>query len=129
MPEEYGAFTVLYNFSFGSAEGSLPYGTLARDAAGNLYGSNVQDGGGCSNDRHYQGCGTIWKLDANNQLTVLTNFGQGNRGKTPWAGVILDKASNVYGTTSRGGGHCPDCGSVFKITLEFQSNDDWRQTP
>jgi uncharacterized repeat protein (TIGR03803 family) len=116
VTETTGKFTVLYSFGFGAPEGSLPFGTLARDPAGNLYGSTISDGGGCTNDRHMDGCGTIWKLDTNNQVTVLTNFGAGNRGKTPYGGVTLDKVGNVYGTTTRGGGKCTNCGSVFKIT-------------
>jgi uncharacterized repeat protein (TIGR03803 family) len=112
-----GSFSLLHDFAGGSTgpEGGLPFGTLARDSAGNLYGTNVYGGGGCS--PRGSGCGTVWKLDTNNQLTVLTNFGKGNQGKTPYGGVVLDKAGNLYGTTSRGGSrHCSMCGTVFKIT-------------
>ena len=109
-----GAFTLLYSFGGKMAEGAGPDGTLARDAAGNLYGANVDGGDGC---KRFQGCGTIWKLDINNQLTVLTNFGKGNQGLKPQGGVILDKAGNLYGTTSQGGSpRCGDCGTLFKIT-------------
>jgi len=116
VAETDGSFTLLFNFDYGAA-GGLPFGTLARDAAGNLYGSTITGGGGCTSDIHLQGCGAIWKLDTNNQITVLTNFGNGNRGRTPYGGVILDKAGNLYGTTSGGGRKgCPQCGTVFKIT-------------
>jgi len=110
-----GAFTLLYTFEGGkTVEGAAPDGTLARDPVGNLYGSNVDGGSGCE---RFQGCGTIWKLDINNQLTVLTNFGKGNEGLKPQGGVILDAAGNLYGTTSQGGSpRCGDCGTVFKIT-------------
>jgi uncharacterized repeat protein (TIGR03803 family) len=110
-----GAFTLLHTFESGKTiEGEGPDGTLARDAVGNLYGANVDGGSGC---QKFQGCGTIWKLDIDNKLTVLTNFGKGNRGRAPQGGVILDKAGNLYGTTSEGGSPgCGDCGTVFKIT-------------
>jgi uncharacterized repeat protein (TIGR03803 family) len=116
VAKETGLFTLLYTFDYGTAAGALAFGTLARDSTGNLYGSNIAEGGGCPNNLE-DGCGTIWKLDTNNQLTVLTNFGKGNQGKTPYGGVILDKAGNLYGTTSSGGRKgCPQCGTVFKIT-------------
>jgi uncharacterized repeat protein (TIGR03803 family) len=117
IAKETGSFTLLHDFAGGRTgmEGGLPYGTLIRDSEGNLYGTNIYGGGGCS-ARSY-GCGTVWKLDTSNQLTVLTNFGKGNQGKTPYGGVALDKAGNIYGTTSSGGSrHCPMCGTVFKIT-------------
>ncbi len=113
VAETGSSFALLFNFDYGAA-GGLAFGTLARDPAGNLYGSTITGGGGCL---HLQGCGAIWKLDTNNQITVLTNFGQGNRGRTPYGGVILDKAGNLYGTASAGGrSGCPQCGTVFKIT-------------
>ncbi len=50
-------------------------------------------------------------------LTTLHAF-SGGAGYNPWAGVTLDAAGNLYGTTIHGGS--PDCGggcgSVFKLT-------------
>jgi len=46
-PDGHGGYaeTVLYDFKgFGSGDGSSPYGSLARDGAGNLYGT-TQGGG------------------------------------------------------------------------------------
>jgi len=83
---------------------------LARDVAGSLYGANSLGGEGCA--RH--GCGTIWKLDTNTGLTVLTDFGKGNQGRYPRGGVALDKAGNIYGTTTTGGSKRGE-GSIFKI--------------
>jgi uncharacterized repeat protein (TIGR03803 family) len=110
--ETTGAFQILHTFDGGLLEGGRPDAQLARDVAGNLYGANTAGGGGC----HRSGCGTIWKLDTSDHLTVLTNFGKGNQGKIPRGGVVLDKAGNLYGTTSLNGGHCLYCGTVFKIT-------------
>jgi len=108
-----GSFASLHSFDGTlAAEGGVPYATLARDSAGNLYGANNVGGGG----RCPGGCGTIWKLDTNNRLTVLTNFGKGYQGKYPRGGVVLDKAGKLFGTTSSGGGFCTYCGTVFKIT-------------
>ena len=48
-----GTETVLYSFT-GKADGKYVFGTLARDAAGNLYGT-AQQGGTNS-------CGVVFKL-------------------------------------------------------------------
>jgi uncharacterized repeat protein (TIGR03803 family) len=112
VEESTGSFTSLHSFDgTGAVEGDTPYGTLARDSGGNLYGANYAGGGGSCGSG---GCGTIWKLDTNNQLTVLTNFGKGYQGKSPKGGVVVDKAGNLYGTTSLGA-VCRYCGTVFKI--------------
>jgi uncharacterized repeat protein (TIGR03803 family) len=53
--------------------------------------------------------------------TVLYSFNssQGGNGYDPVAGVTLDRAGNLYGTTARGGfgtGCQPGCGVVYKLT-------------
>jgi uncharacterized repeat protein (TIGR03803 family) len=53
-----GHESVLYSFTGGKNDGEVPYGGLARDAMGNLYGTTVSGGvGPCS-----QGCGVVFKL-------------------------------------------------------------------
>ncbi|MGA8796289.1 MAG: choice-of-anchor tandem repeat GloVer-containing protein [Candidatus Cybelea sp.] len=53
-----GHESVLYSFRGGKNDGEVPYGGLARDAMGNLYGTTVSGGvGPCS-----QGCGVVFKL-------------------------------------------------------------------
>jgi uncharacterized repeat protein (TIGR03803 family) len=44
---------------------------------------------------------------------VLYDFQDLSDGAYPEAGVIMDKAGNLYGTTLEGGGSC--CGTVFKL--------------
>lgn len=73
------------------------------------------------------GCGTVFKLSlvaGEWQQTTLHTF-TGADGAYPYAGVILDAAGNIYGTTSAGGigygsypGHCLGygCGLVFKLS-------------
>jgi uncharacterized repeat protein (TIGR03803 family) len=45
---------------------------------------------------------------------VLQTFSGGNDGGDPGAGVILDSAGNIYGTTYYGGTNCY-CGIVYKL--------------
>jgi uncharacterized repeat protein (TIGR03803 family) len=90
---------------------------LIRDSAGNLYGTTVLGGGtGCDG----VGCGTIFKINAAGQLTVLYKFqGGANDGSVPEGDLAFDSAGNLYGTTWEGGdtSACPPsgCGTVYKF--------------
>ncbi|MEO8657542.1 MAG: choice-of-anchor tandem repeat GloVer-containing protein [Bryobacteraceae bacterium] len=88
-----GRLTVLYTFT-GLGDGNGPNGGVVLDSAGNLYGTS-QVGGTA-------GLGMVYKLDPAGQLTVLYNFLGTTDGSLPSAGVILDAAGNLYGTTSAG---------------------------
>jgi uncharacterized repeat protein (TIGR03803 family) len=106
-----GKETVLYRFK--GPDGDGPDGVV-RDAAGNLYGATSFGGSGCGQ----QGCGTVFKLDANGNETVLHRFGGKGDGTFPTAGVIRDAAGTLYGTTYTGGvlSLCgAGCGTIFKV--------------
>lgn len=51
--------------------------------------------------------------------SVLHSFTGGDDGANPYAGVILDAAGNLYGTSLRGG--CAGYGVVFKLTPTSRS--------
>ncbi|MGB6501817.1 MAG: choice-of-anchor tandem repeat GloVer-containing protein, partial [Thermoplasmata archaeon] len=106
-----GHETVLHNFSSGSygARGANAYG-LVRDAAGNLYGTTFEGGDLSCNPGH--GCGTVFKLDTSNRLTVLHAF-HWTDGSGPNSGLILAADGTLYGTTA-GGGNGPT-GTVFTV--------------
>jgi len=99
-----GTETVLHNFA--GADGDEPYAGLIMDTAGNLYGTTLFGGA--------VGWGTVFKIDTTGKETVLYSFTGGADGKQPQAGVIMDKAGNLYGTTSRGGPNKPH-GVIFKL--------------
>ena len=104
-----GKERVLYSFT-GGADGSLPLSTLVRDAAGNLYGT-TQLGGA-------YGTGTVFKVDAAGNEQVMHSFVDGTDGWFPFAGVVMDSAGSLYGTTFSGGGTgCEGgCGTVFQLS-------------
>jgi uncharacterized repeat protein (TIGR03803 family) len=109
-----GAQSLSVLHSFAGPDGAIPYSTLIMDKAGNLYGTTSG--------------GTVFKLDASGNVTVLHRFtGSPGDGASPFAGLIMDKAGNLYGTTAAGGaGTCnllgpPGCGTVFK--LDTSSNE------
>jgi uncharacterized repeat protein (TIGR03803 family) len=96
--------TPLYKFT-GYSDGSNPYGgALVFDQAGSLYGTTYAGGGGsCPN-----GCGVVFKLTPSGggwTESVIYTFLGGTDGASPWAGITLDQAGNLYGTTSAGGAY------------------------
>lgn len=113
-----GVGTVLYSFS-GGADGAYPWGGLALDAQGNLYGATTY-GGDLSCDAP-NGCGTVFQVDTNGNETVLYSFSGGADGAFPYGGVTIDAQGNLYGTTFNGGlescndGSGSGCGVVFKL--------------
>jgi uncharacterized repeat protein (TIGR03803 family) len=113
----YGKEIVLYSFA-GSADGAQPEAGLAMDAAGSLYGTTTAGGS--------SGNGTVFKLSKKARKwteEVLYSFGQGTDGTIPVAGVTLDAAGNIYGTTSAGGAY--GYGTVFQLT---PSNSGWTES-
>ena len=60
-------------------------------------------------------------------FSVIHNFDSGAGGANPYAGVTIDRAGNLYGTTRNGGaGVCGTCGVVYKLA---HSGAGWIQTP
>jgi uncharacterized repeat protein (TIGR03803 family) len=102
-----GSFSVLYNFGATAIDGINPISTLAADSQGNLYGTTQI--GGLNND------GTVYKLDALGNETILHNFNWSD-GDIPRAGVWRDTSGNLFGTTGFGGtGINLLCGVVYKV--------------
>jgi uncharacterized repeat protein (TIGR03803 family) len=115
-PNSDGAWseTVLHTFCSESncTDGNRPSsGSLVRDASGNLYGTTTSGGNtGCGGN----GCGVVFKLDANGTETVLYTFTGGNDGYQPQVGVTRDTKGNLYGTALFGGAHSD--GTTFEIS-------------
>lgn len=74
---------------------------VVRDAAGNLYGTTLQGGitGGVCGQF---GCGTVYKVDTTDTLTVLYKFTGGSDGQSPSAGLVQDTSGNLYGSSTAG---------------------------
>lgn len=102
--------TVLHNFPSSKDDGANNYGSLVRDAAGNLYGATTSGGS--------YGVGTVYMLspraDGGWSETILHEFNNNGDGYLPYAGVALDAAGNIYGTTCFGGAF--DLGTVYEIS-------------
>jgi uncharacterized repeat protein (TIGR03803 family) len=99
-------FTLVHSFAGGATDGATPYGSLVRDASGNLWGTT--NSGGTSDE------GTIFMIDGGGTLTVVHSFtGGASDGARPHVALILDGAGNLYGTTYSGG--TSNDGTVFTI--------------
>ena len=110
-----GTESVLYAFK-GGADGANPQAGLVRDAQANLYGTTYNGGNQCG---YYYGCGTVFRVTATGQETVLYSFtGTGADGSNPAAGLVEDAQGNLYGTTYHGG--TGGAGTVFEVTAAGQ---------
>jgi uncharacterized repeat protein (TIGR03803 family) len=96
---------VLYSFT-GGKDGAGPMSSLLMDAKGNLFGTTY--GGGASN------AGVVFRLTPKGKLIVLYSFKNSGDGSGPYAGLIMDAKSNLYGTTAYAGAYGD--GAVFKLT-------------
>jgi hypothetical protein len=121
-------FATLHEFA--GTDGSLPTSNLVSDAAGNLYG--VAPGGGQYGSNcwlrspYYNYCGVVFKLSRVGSewtTTILHEFTGGSDGNNPIGGLILDKAGNLYGTTT---GVAFGNGNVFELSPN--SDGTWTET-
>jgi hypothetical protein len=131
---------VLYSFQ-GGTDGATPVGGVVFDQQDNLYGT-TQDGGSSSCHSIVQ-CGTVYQLAPPAKQgdpwteTVLYVFkgNASNDGASPYGGLVIDSAGNLYGTTGYGGtGNCTvlgtlmGCGTVFEISQPKQKGGKWTET-
>jgi len=130
-----GTLTTLH--SFNGADGANPGAALIQASNGNFYGT-TSNGGANDACPTGPGCGTVFEITADGNLTTLHNF-QGTDGQLVDAALIQATDGNFYGTTARGGvvsDICitgPGCGTVFELTpsgklttlYSFQGADGW----
>lgn len=117
---------VLHSFGLG-ADGSSPQGGLAFDKSGNIYGTTFSDG--------QYGVGVVYEVSPPTHRggqwteTVLHSFGSGNDGFYSLAGLVIDSAGNLYGTTEYGGiatFYCGSgCGIVFEVSPPARQGGAW----
>ncbi len=111
--------TVLYNFAsrLYVVDGKVPLGALIMDSAGSLYGTTFLGGANYA--------GAVFRLTPNQDNTVWTetvlysfcsqnNGGFCLDGYSPRAGLVMDEAGNLFGTTVTGG--TSGQGVVFQLT-------------
>jgi uncharacterized repeat protein (TIGR03803 family) len=123
--------TVLYNFAsrLYVVDGQVPLGTLIVDSAGSLYGTTFLGG------RNYEGAvfrltpnqdGTAWTETILYSLCSQYNGNTCLDGQTPRAGLVMDEAGNLFGTTTSGG--ASNQGVVFQLTPNLNPAAPWAET-
>ena len=100
-----GKYTVLYKFK-GGYDGAYPYGGVAVDDSGNVYGTTK--GGG--QDDPTMDCGTLFQVSGGVETQLYVFYGIGD-GCYPLGGLVMDSSGNLYGTTQGGGA---GYGTVFE---------------
>jgi uncharacterized repeat protein (TIGR03803 family) len=105
--------------TFNLTNGADPSGlTLGND--GNIYGITRE--GGNLNLNYGYGCGTVFQVTTNGELTTLVAFNETN-GADPEAALILGYDDNFYGTTMQGGNlnlnNGLGFGTVFQLTTNW----------
>jgi len=114
------AETVLYNFGEATNDGVGPSEGPIMDALGNLYGAATY-GGFYADGFEWSSLGTVFELSPSSSgpsayvETILHNFGGDDDGLAPFAGLIMDKEGNLYGTAVSGG--AADDGTVYELLL------------
>jgi hypothetical protein len=118
---------VLHSFNFSKKDGVSPQASVTFDGSGNLYGTTESGGSTYVYGTVFQmtpGTGGKWSEK------VLYSFTGVPDGELPVAGVVLDSAGDVYGTTDEGGtGTCSigaGCGILFELTPG--SNGTWAES-
>jgi len=100
-------YTLLHSFSGGTQCG--PWGTLAADSNGNLFGTTVCDGA--------TGHGNIFeeaKSGSSYTYSSVYDFANGSDGGRPYGNVTFDASGNMFGTASLGGS--TGVGVIWEIT-------------
>jgi uncharacterized repeat protein (TIGR03803 family) len=103
-----GTETILWSFGNGT-DGANPLAGVILDMQGNLYGTTANGGA--------YGDGTVFELTPSWTETILHSFENNDiDGIHPYAGLVMDKMGNLYGTTVSGGGSSGAAGIVFEMT-------------
>jgi len=117
-------YKTLYQFT-GGADGSGPMGGVVFDQAGNLYGTTAYGGNVGGWFCEPVGCGVAYKLAPGRKgkwtQSVLYTFcldDCADQQSNPLAGLIIDQAGNLYGTSSGGYGYW--AGTVFMLAPTAQ---------
>lgn len=111
-------FKSIYEFT-GEPDAGFPYGGLALDNSGNLYGTTYY--GGAS------GAGSVYRLGRKSGAwseKLLYSFTGGSDGAAPLGNLVIDSGGNLFGTTS-GGGSAGD-GVIFELSPASKTR--WKES-
>jgi uncharacterized repeat protein (TIGR03803 family) len=116
--DQSGNETVLYRFTGTNSDAANPGAGVIFDQNGDLFGTSEQGGD--------QTFGTVFKLTHTGNVwkeSTLHSFHEFKDGYDPHAGLIMDQAGALYGTTMKGGKSLD--GVIFQMT---QGSSGWNFT-
>lgn len=106
--------TVLHSFG-GEGDGVHPRSGFVVDGQGTMYGTTLHGGP--------TQLGTVYSLTAAGKYKLLYNFQGAAKGAFPFAGVILDRKGDLYGTT-QGADIGSDFGTVFRMSTKGKNEKE-----
>lgn len=103
-------FQVLHAFAGFASDGGRPWASVIPDGSGYLYGTTISGGSSYG--------GTVFRIrsDGSGFQFLHAFVGGANDGSGPEAPLVLDRAGNLYGTTSGGGPS--NRGTVFRVSSD-----------
>jgi uncharacterized repeat protein (TIGR03803 family) len=119
--------TIIHEFTPSTGDGFFPTDKLWTDPAGNVYGTTFWGGTG-SDPICVSHCGVVFQLSpvgGSWQETILHEFNNTPDGGNPAAGLVMDTAGNLFGSTF-GGGAFHGSGVIFKLSPA--SGGGWTET-
>jgi uncharacterized repeat protein (TIGR03803 family) len=127
------AETVPHSFTgqTGDGDGAGSVASLVMDKAGNLYGTTENGGNKSGPCASTGGCGVVFELtppatQGGTWSEVILRAFNVTDGQVPAAGVTLDQAGNLYGTTFYGGPS--EVGVIFKLAKPATEGEAWKET-
>ncbi len=120
---------ILHSFA-GGTDGAEPNGGLVLDSKGAVFGATYIGGAANGNECGSTGCGTVFKLlppTKNGGFwteEILHKF-LGPDAAEPFAGLVLGKHGNLYGTTLGGGPH--GYGAIFELKNPQSESLAWTE--
>src|SRR5262249_51096177 len=100
-----GTLTTLHFFT--GPDGSQPHSALLEASDGNFYGTTFHGGTQDCPFAAEVGCGTVFRMDREGNLTTLVSFGPSGP-VFPWAGLIQAADGKLYGSAE---------GPIFRLDL------------
>jgi uncharacterized repeat protein (TIGR03803 family) len=120
------AHIVLYNFGpYPSGDDGIQPGPDLIFRDGVIYGVTDSGSGTSQNGIVFQ----LVRKPGTWTETILHRF-TGSEGSSPWGGLVMDSAGNLFGTTVIGGNTCPTrgCGVIYELSPPAVAGASWQET-